>query len=104
MYREACFKKNDLYKWAKHGFCDYLRAWIGKTIHEVETPGLSGKEKVPGTVVSKEGHAESLLIVKGPITIDFLGKGETINTACYCRLLGQYFTLFIEWLVCNRYY
>ena len=37
------------------------QAWVGKTVHRVERHWLSGKEKVPGAVVSKEGHADSLL-------------------------------------------
>ena len=38
-----------------------LWAWVKKTICGVETHRLSHKEKVLGAVVSKEGHAESLL-------------------------------------------
>ena len=34
-----------------------LRVWVIKTIHVVETHWLSGKEKVLGTAVCKEGNA-----------------------------------------------
>ena len=37
------------------------------------------------------------LDMKGPITIDFLEKGATVNSASYCQFLKQYFTLFLEW-------
>ena len=40
------------------------RAWVEKKVHDVETHCLSGKEKVPGGVVSKEVHAEPLLDIK----------------------------------------
>ena len=40
----------------------------------METHWLSGKEKVPGAAVSKGGHADSLLDMRRPITIDFLEK------------------------------
>ena len=58
---------------------------------------LSGKEKVLGRAVSKEGHANGFLDRERPITIDFLEKGATINSASYCQILNQHFTLFIEW-------
>ena len=52
----------------------------------VATHWLSGKEKVPGAVVSKEGHNDNLLNTKGPITIDFLEKDATVNSASYCQI------------------
>ena len=45
----------------------------------METHWLSGKEKVPGVMVSKEGHADSVLEYKWSITIDFLEKGTTVS-------------------------
>ena len=45
---------------------------------------LSGKEKVLGTAVSKGWN------IIGPITIDFLEKGATVNSAPYSQLLRQY--------------
>ena len=58
---EACFTKEK--KMFTHGLNMSLplQAWVGKSVHEVETHRLSGKEKVLGAVVSKEGHADSLL-------------------------------------------
>ena len=38
-----------------------LGAWVKKTVDREETQLLSGKEKVLGTAVSKEGHADNLL-------------------------------------------
>ena len=38
-----------------------LWSWVEKTVHGVKTHWLSNKEKVPGRVISKEGHANSLL-------------------------------------------
>ena len=35
------------------------RTWAEKTVHRRETHRLFGKEKVPDTVVSNEGHAHS---------------------------------------------
>ena len=61
IYGEACFNQNNLYKLAKH---IYYYECVKKTVHGEKIHWLSSKEKVPGTVVSKEGHAESLL---GPI-------------------------------------
>ena len=37
------------------------RAWVKNTFNEAETYWLLGKEKIPGTTVSKEDHAESFL-------------------------------------------
>ena len=36
-------------------------AWEKKRIHGIDTSWLFGKEKILGTVVSKEGHADCLL-------------------------------------------
>ena len=38
-----------------------LCGWVEKTVNELETHWLSGKKKVSGTVISKEGHADNLL-------------------------------------------
>ena len=53
------------------------------------THWFSGKEKVPGAVVSKEGNADCILGHKRPITTDFLGYGAIINSASYCEHLWQ---------------
>ena len=59
-----------------------LQAWIKKTVHWVET--LSDKEKVLGTAVSIEGHANN-----EPITIDFLEKRATVKSTSYCQFHKQ---------------
>ena len=53
---------------------------------------LSDKEKVLGTAVSIEGHANN-----EPITIDFLEKRATVKSTSYCQFHKQNFTLSIEW-------
>ena len=54
-----------------------------KTVNGVEIHRLSGKEKIPGLVVSKEGYANNVLGDERSITIDFLKKGATVNGASY---------------------
>ena len=51
----------------------------------MEMRWLYGKVKVLGAVVSEKSHA--VWNMKGPITIDFLEKGATVNFASYCQLL-----------------
>ena len=46
-------------------------------------------EKFPGSADSKEGHADNLPDVKGPITIEFSEKGAIVNSTSYCKLLRQ---------------
>ena len=38
----------------------------------------------------------SLSLLKGLISIDFLGKGATVKNVFHCQIIWQYFTLFIE--------
>ena len=73
------------------------RTWVEKTVHGIETHWLSGQENVPGTAVSKEGHADTQLGNKMNDQSWFpWPKSVTLNSATYCQLLKQYFTLFIE--------
>ena len=60
------------------------QAWMEKTFHGVQTYWLPGKEKkkfLTQQLVNK------MLIVfwgmKGPITINFLEKGATVNSTSY---------------------
>ena len=55
----SMFLSKYVYKEAEHGFV--TASLIKKTINVEETYWLSGKEKVLGTAVSKEGHADSHL-------------------------------------------
>ena len=57
--------------------------------HGVETHSHPGKEKVPVAVISKEAHANSLLLLEGPITKDFLEKGVTLNSSSHSVLQRQ---------------
>ena len=41
--------------------CLSRRAWVEKTVDGEKTHGLTSKEKVPGAVVYKEGHADIFL-------------------------------------------
>ena len=52
----------NLYQWAR----------VKKTVDGVETHWLSTKEKVLSAMVSKGGHAESVLEDKGFVTINFI--------------------------------
>ena len=38
-----------------------LHVWVEKTVHGMETLWLSSKEKGSDVVVSKEGHADSIV-------------------------------------------
>ena len=57
---------------------------LEKTGNGVEIHWLFGKEKVLGVVISKEGHADILLVHERTYHCDFLEKGTTINNASYC--------------------
>ena len=89
IYREACFskkkkKKKNVYKWAKYGF-----ATFSPSQKDSSRIGNTLGQKVLVAGVSKEGHA-----------VSFLGHERThyflVNSASYCKLLRQKFTLFIE--------
>ena len=54
--KEACFSKT------KFTNSLSLRAWLEKTVYEVETHWLSGKGKIQRPTVSKEGYAGNKLI------------------------------------------
>ena len=49
------------------------RTWVKKTVHGVETL-LSGKDKVPGPAVSKEGYAAGSCDMKALIIMISLKK------------------------------
>ena len=59
MYQETCFSQKIFANGQNMGLP--LWAWVEKTVYGVETHWLFGKEKIPGTAVSKEGHADNLL-------------------------------------------
>ena len=58
-----------------------IKSEIKKTFHGVKTHWLSSKEKVPGVADSKEVMLTAFWNMKRPITIDFLEKVATINSA-----------------------
>ena len=62
--------------WINMGLLQW--AWVKKTVDGVKTHGLSGKEKVPDTAVSKGGAADSLLGQKDLWLLISLKKGETV--------------------------
>ena len=47
---------------------------IEKTVYGIETHWLSGKGKVLGTAVNREGHADSNLEHEKTMTVNFLEK------------------------------
>ena len=69
---------------------------VEKTVHEMETHWLSGKEKVLGAAASKEDHADCFGTWKGPSVLISLRKCATVNSASYYQILWQYFIVFIE--------
>ena len=61
----------------------------------MEVHWLSSKEKVLGIAIQQSVKKVMLTVfldMKGPIPIDFLEKGATVNNASYGK-----FTLFTEW-------
>ena len=56
--------------------------WIENKVHDRKTYWLISKEKVLGTVISKEGPTDSVVLHK---SIDFLEKGAIGNNASYCQ-------------------
>ena len=82
----SSYRKGSLRVTLDYGRQLYLLGnWIKKTIHL-----LTGKEKVPNAVISKEGDANSFL---GAITINFLEKGSTLNNAFNSLIFWQYLPL-----------
>ena len=87
MNGEPCFskKKKEVYKWTKYGYTTVNPSSKDSTSRKNT---LSGKGKVPGAVVKKEGHASK-----------FLGHRKT-HGYCFLEnvtaLLEAKFTLFIE--------
>ena len=75
VYREACFSKKKLYKQAKYGFA---------IINLSQRECLLKKKFWMQWSVKKV-----MLIVFWDITVDFLEKGATVNSASYCQLLKQ---------------
>ena len=59
VWRKTCFSQKMFTNRLNIGLL--LWDWMEKTVHRVETHWLSSKEKVLGAVVSKEGHADSVL-------------------------------------------
>ena len=59
VYRKTCFSQKLFRNGLNMGLP--LRVWVKKKVNWVERHWVSGKEKVPDTDVSKEGHADSLI-------------------------------------------
>ena len=59
VYAEVCFNQEMFANWLNMGLP--LQVRVKETVDGVETHRLSGKERFPGTSVSKEGHADCLL-------------------------------------------
>ena len=85
--RRECFCQKNLYKCAKHGF-------------ELKSHSMSGnthKEKVLCTAVSKEGHADSLLIYERTHHYWFPWKRCNCKQCFLLPIPLAKITLFIEW-------
>ena len=48
---------------------------------------ISDEKKVPGAVISKDGHADNLLGRERPFTIDFSEKAASRKIGFCCQLL-----------------
>ena len=59
VFREVYFRKNIYINGINMGLL--LQAWVEKIVHGEEIHWLSGKENVPGAVISKEGHLDYVL-------------------------------------------
>ena len=65
VYRKVYFSQKNIYNQAKHGFASTsLNEKKKKSVHGVEIHWLSGKGKIPGVAVSKEGHADRVEVWK----------------------------------------
>ena len=106
VYREACFIKNNVYEWNKHGFArwNFPEQWVMCTVKHILvkrmfTSGLYIDLPlwacIKKTLYGVETHwpsSKKIMItvfwdMKWPITIEFLKKEATVNSACYCQLL-----------------
>ena len=84
VYGEVCF--NEKKKRAKNSFATMRLSQ--KTVYGAEVCQLSGKEKVAGAAVSREGHADSLLKHKSYQYWLSL-KSALLSSDSYCKLLKQ---------------
>ena len=71
-----CFSKKNVYKWAKHGFATSTLRWEDRSWSR----RLSCKEKVLGSIDSKEVHADNLLGLEKTHHYWFLWK------RCNCKV------------------
>ena len=78
--KHALVQKNDP-KRVKHGFAMMSLSQRDNSWNALDMHWYFVNAKIPGTAVSKEGHA-------GPIIIDFLEKGATVKRA-FCQLFRQ---------------
>ena len=90
MYTEKQVLVKNIYKWAKNRLTK--TSLTKKSVHGVKTHWISGKEKVSGAAVIRNGDTNSVL---GLVTIDFLEKGSTVKRAPFCQPFYKY--PFIYW-------
>ena len=64
VYEETCFSQKNVYKWVKQRFATMSLSWKDSPLSGNML--LSGKEKVPGAAVGKEGHADRSFYVLEP--------------------------------------
>ena len=74
--QKSMFQLRYVYKWTEHKFDT-----MNLTLHEMETHGLSSKEKV----ANKGGHADSHLGHERTHHYWFPWKGATVNGTSYCQ-------------------
>ena len=75
-----------------------LQAWVEKVVHKGEAHWLCNTEKVPGTVISKEGHADNLLGYE-KIHNNWCSRKRCSRKQCFVLPTTlEKITLFDEWL------
>ena len=79
VYREACFSQNMFTNWLNMGLPP--GTCVKNTVHEVEIQLTLQQRKSSMLTIFWD--------IKGPITIDFLKNGITINSTSYWQLLRQ---------------
>ena len=88
VYREVYFI-NKLFTYELNMGLPLQLAWVEKTVPGMEIHRLPGKEKISGTTVNKEVHADSLLGYEKIQNYWFHEKGIMVNNAFFCQFLKQ---------------
>ena len=92
VYGEAGFNQKNVYKLVKHGFANMnLSKRQSVQWKHTDSPLKTVQRSVKKVMLTFYWDMKKF------ITIDFLEKGTTVNSASFYQFLRQKFTLFIEW-------